>query len=186
MPVLRAFHEFLDQERRRARRRMIILACALSAAFLLIFLIGAVLLIQHQNQLATHYNKMAEELLSLRQEAVRPPPPPESTRTPADTKADSLKDMPIMSQQALINAQAKLDAQATAQSREMNSLRDTIDRLAQDASNIKLSGRDVPPVAPPPHTPAPRRDATAGASIALPITPEGTDQPLTWRTVLPE
>jgi hypothetical protein len=204
MPVLRAFHEFLDQERRRSRRRMIILGSALAAVCLLILLIGAIAVVQHQNRVALRYNTMADELLTLREEAVRAKDAAGATMLKVNDRTENLKDILLMSQQALINVQSKIDAQTTVQSREMGALRETLDRLSRDTSakdeelsmfkvrwadmmrDVRSSREDLAVAQTQPRSISMPSVNGPGSGITISIVPAGSDQPITWRMALPE
>jgi septal ring factor EnvC (AmiA/AmiB activator) len=147
---------------------------------------------------------MADELLTLREEAVRAKNAAGTTLSKVTDRTENLKDILLMSQQALINVQSKIEAQTTVQSREMGALRDTLDRLRRDTSvkdeelsmfkvrwadmmrDVRSAREDLAAARTQPQSNPFPAASGPGNGITISIVPAGSDQPITWRMALPE
>jgi hypothetical protein len=134
MPVLRAFHEFLDQERRHTQRRMIILAGVCIGLVAVVILCGVLLVANYGTSTRYQYKLMEHDLSDVREDASRARTTAESSANKYADKTDKLKDMIVNSQQQLATVQTRATTTAEQQQRDIEALRRQIELLQASRS----------------------------------------------------
>lgn len=129
MPVLRAFHEFLDQERRRTQRRMIILSGVCIALVAIVILCGVLLMINYGINADYRAKILERDLLDVRDEANKARTAAESSASKYADRTDKLKDMIVSSQQQLATVQTRAAVTSEQQQRDIDALRRQIELL---------------------------------------------------------
>jgi hypothetical protein len=139
MPVLRAFHEFLDQERKRTQRRMLILSSVCIGLVALVIVCGILLLMNNGASQRYQYALVERDLADVREDAGKAKSLAESWSGKYADKTDRLKEMISTSQQQLAGVQARSEADAKQFQREMDSLRRQIEQLQATRSAASAS-----------------------------------------------
>jgi hypothetical protein len=139
MPVLRAFHEFLDQERRRTQRRMMVLAGVCIGLVAMVILCGALLVFNYGVNARYQYALMERDLSDVRDDAGKARTAAESSLTKYADRTDHLKDMIVTSQQQLTTVQDRVTATVEQQQRDIEALRRQIE-LLQASRSVAATG----------------------------------------------
>lgn len=129
MPVLRAFHEFLDQERRRTQRRMMILAGVCIGLVAMVIVCGIMLVLNYGANARYQYALMERDLADLRDDAGKARSLAESSAGKYADKTDKLKDAIAASQQQLASVQTRTATAAEQFQRDIEVLRRQIEQL---------------------------------------------------------
>lgn len=129
MPVLRAFHEFLDQERKRTQRRMLILSGVCVGLVIMVILCGILLVVNYGTNARYQYALLERDLSDVRDDATKAKSTAESALGKYSDKTDKLKDMVVSSQQQLLNAQTRSAAAVEQHQRDIDALRRQIELL---------------------------------------------------------
>lgn len=129
MPVLRAFHEFLDHERRRTQRRMMILAGVCIGLVAMVIVCGIMLALNYGANARYQYALMERDIADLRDDAGKAKAIAESSAGKYADKTDKLKDAIATSQQQLASVQTRTATAAEQFQRDIEVLRRQIEQL---------------------------------------------------------
>jgi hypothetical protein len=129
MPVLRAFHEFLNQERKRTQRRMLILSSVCVGLVVMVIVCGVLLLMNNGANQRYQYALVERDIADARDDASKAKTLAESWAGKYADKTDRLKDMISNSQQQLAGVQARSAAAAEQFQRDVDTLRRQIEML---------------------------------------------------------
>jgi len=139
MPVLRAFHEFLDQERRRSRRRIVALSSAFLASLIMVGVVAALLIANFHATQGYRYKALEQELLEARDDVMKAKAAADTSVGRMAEKTDNLKDMLLLGQQQMLALQNRAASTTETQQRELAALRQQIDAMKADRRDTQAS-----------------------------------------------
>jgi hypothetical protein len=183
LPVLEAFHEFLDMERQRARRRLFLTALFFSVIFI-VFCIAAVTggWLLYSN-VAGDLQDVRNEVASARGKTLALDRQTQSSLGRLASDAAAWRDEVLKKTQQFLLGQSGLSEQVEETVVEIRELREALDALKRENDAMRNSLAAL------------RRPASLGENIAaspappvfLPvfIRPEGSDRNVAWRLPIP-
>jgi hypothetical protein len=137
MPVLRAFHEFLDQERLRSRRRIIVLSSVFIGTLIMVGIVAALLIANFHVSQGYRYKALEHELLQARDDVMKAKAAADLSVGRLADRTDGLKDMLLAGQQQMLAMQNRAASTAETQQREVTSLRQQLDALRTERRDTR-------------------------------------------------